>query len=309
MAKMTAVQHQHRPPSSLSLLPSSFSDFNGTRLCIQYKRKVWQPKGALRVTASSIKEILIMGGNRFITVFLSRLLVKVGHQVTLFTGVEAPIIQQLPVPRRSVMALILSSCILSRVGWGDIAFAQQSVGFREYIDTFDGYSFNYPQNWVQVRGAGADIFFRDPYVLDENLSVEFSSPSSSSYKSVEDLGPPEEAGKKVLKQYLTEFMSTRLGVRRESNIISTSSRIADDGKMYYQVEVNMKSYANNNELAVMPQDRVVRLEWDRRYLSVLGVENNRLYELRLQTPENVFLEEENDLRQVMDSFRVNTVAT
>ncbi|XP_008464320.1 psbP domain-containing protein 1, chloroplastic isoform X3 [Cucumis melo] len=162
-------------------------------------------------------------------------------------------------------------------------------------------------NWIQVRGAGADIFFRDPFVLDENLSVEFSSPSSSRYNSVQDLGPPEEAGKKVLKQYLTEFMSTRLGVRRESNILSTSSRMADDGRTYYQVEVNIKSYANNNELAVMPQDRVVRLEWDRRYLSVLGVENSRLYELRLQTPENVFVEEENELRQVMDSFRVNKV--
>ena len=69
-------------------------------------------------------------------------------------------------------------------------------------------------------------------------------------------------------------------------------------------QVNIKSYANNNELAVMPRERVVRLEWDRRYLSVLGVENNRLYELRLQTPENEFVEEENDLRQVMDSFRV-----
>jgi len=73
-------------------------------------------------------------------------------------------------------------------------------------------------------------------------------------------------------------------------------------------QVNIKSYANNNELAVMPRERVVRLEWDRRYLSVLGVENNQLYELRLQTPENVFVEEENDLRKVMDSFRVNKVA-
>ena len=72
-------------------------------------------------------------------------------------------------------------------------------------------------------------------------------------------------------------------------------------------QVNIKSYANNNELAVMPQDRVARLEWDRRYLSVLGVENNRLYELRLQTPEKVFAEEENDIREVMDSFRVNKV--
>ncbi|XP_059435538.1 psbP domain-containing protein 1, chloroplastic [Corylus avellana] len=211
------------------------------------------------------------------------------------------------VPRRNAVVLILSSYFFSRVSLPDAAFAQPSVGFREYIDTFDGYSFKYPQNWIQVRGAGADIFFRDPYVLDENISVELSSPSSSKYKSVEDLGPPQEAGQKVLKQYLTEFMSTRLGVRRESNILSTSSNVADDGRTYYQVEVNIKSYASNNELAVMPQERVVRLEWDRRYLSVLGVENNRLYELRLQTPENVFLEEENDLRRVMDSFRVNKV--
>ena len=72
-------------------------------------------------------------------------------------------------------------------------------------------------------------------------------------------------------------------------------------------QVNIKSHANNNELAVMPQDRVARLEWNRRYLSVLGVENNRLYELRLQTPESVFEEAENDLRKVMDSFRVNKV--
>ncbi|KAA8536719.1 hypothetical protein F0562_029197 [Nyssa sinensis] len=211
------------------------------------------------------------------------------------------------VPRRKAMAFIFSSYIFSRVNLHDIAFAQQSVGFSEYIDTFDGYSFKYPQNWIQVRGAGADIFFRDPFVLDENLSVEISSPSSSRYKSVEDLGLPQEAGEKVLRQYLTEFMSTRLGVRRESNILSTTSRVADDGKIYYEVEVNIKSYASNNELAVMPQDRVVRLEWDRRYLSVLGVENNQLYELRLQTPEKVFEEEENELRQVMDSFRVNKV--
>ncbi|XP_016473431.1 psbP domain-containing protein 1, chloroplastic [Nicotiana tabacum] len=210
------------------------------------------------------------------------------------------------VPRRKAMALICSSFVLSNYELPKVAYAQ-SIEFREYIDTFDGYSFMYPRNWIQVRGAGADIFFRDPLVLDENLSVEISSPSSSNYKSVEDLGPPEKAGKGVLRQYLTEFMSTRLGVRRESSVLSTSSRVADDGRLYYQVEVNIKSYANNNELAVMPQDRVARLEWDRRYLSVLGVENNRLYELRIQTPETTFADEESDIRAVMDSFRVNKI--
>jgi hypothetical protein len=50
---------------------------------LQCKRRVWQTKGALQVSASSSKNILIMGGTRFIGVFLSRLLVKEGHQVVL----------------------------------------------------------------------------------------------------------------------------------------------------------------------------------------------------------------------------------
>ncbi|CAL5377993.1 unnamed protein product [Camellia sinensis] len=37
-----------------------------------------------------------MGGTQFIGVFLSRLLVKEGHQVTLFTRGKATITQQLP---------------------------------------------------------------------------------------------------------------------------------------------------------------------------------------------------------------------
>ncbi|RID50051.1 hypothetical protein BRARA_H00807 [Brassica rapa] len=244
------------------------------------------------------------------------LLRPISSQSAKLTKPESPVPQNLStnakqacaVGRRRLMmgGLLMSGLIVSEANLPTSAFALTPV-FREYIDTFDGYSFKYPQNWIQVRGAGADIFFRDPIVLDENLSVEFSSPSSSKYKSLEDLGSPEEAGKKVLRQYLTEFMSTRLGVKRESNILTTSSTVADDGKLYYQVEVNIKSYANNNELAVMPQDRVARLEWDRRYLAVLGVENNRLYSLRLQTPEKVFQEEEKDLRRVMDSFRVEKI--
>ncbi|EXB53004.1 hypothetical protein L484_018888 [Morus notabilis] len=96
MARLMVVQQQHKTP--LSLLPSSLSDFNGTKLHaqVQFKKRDSQPKGALQVTASSTKKILIMGGTRFIGVFLSRLLVKEGHQVTLFTRGKAPISQQLP---------------------------------------------------------------------------------------------------------------------------------------------------------------------------------------------------------------------
>ncbi|XP_042488614.1 chloroplast stem-loop binding protein of 41 kDa b, chloroplastic isoform X2 [Macadamia integrifolia] len=96
MARLVVVQ-QKQP--SLSPLASSLSDFNGARLhnkLIKYRRKTWETKGALQVKASSAKKILIMGGTRFIGVFLSRLLLKEGHQVTLFTRGKAPIAQQLP---------------------------------------------------------------------------------------------------------------------------------------------------------------------------------------------------------------------
>ncbi|KAJ7570379.1 hypothetical protein O6H91_01G117500 [Diphasiastrum complanatum] len=112
-------------------------------------------------------------------------------------------------------------------------------GYNVFVDNLDGYSLWYPKGWIQVRGAGADIFFRDPLNLDENVMVNFSSPSSSRYKVVEDLGPPEEAAKKVLQQYLTEFMSTRLGVRRESSIVSCRSRVGGDGKTYYEIQKNV----------------------------------------------------------------------
>lgn len=104
MARLVALQ-QTQPSlqsswisSNSSLLPSSLSEFNGTgfNVSFQSRRKNWQPKGAFQVSASSAKKILVMGGTRFIGVFMSRLLVQEGHQVTLFTRGKAPITQQLP---------------------------------------------------------------------------------------------------------------------------------------------------------------------------------------------------------------------
>ena len=55
--------------------------------------------------------------------------------------------------------------------------------------------------------------------IDENLFVSLSSPSSSRYDSVADLGSPETAAARILDQYLTqEFMSTRIGIRREGKV-------------------------------------------------------------------------------------------
>ncbi|KAK2994465.1 hypothetical protein RJ640_008833 [Escallonia rubra] len=139
MASLVAVSPvQHKRPS-LSLLPSSVSDFNGIRLNapLQFKRKVWQPKGALQVTASSAKKILIMGGTRFIGIFLSRLLVKEGHQVTLFTRGKAPISQPLPGESDKDYADFSSKILHLKGDRKDFEFVKSSLSAEGFDVVYD----------------------------------------------------------------------------------------------------------------------------------------------------------------------------
>ena len=73
--------------------------------------------------------------------------------------------------------------------------------------------------------------------MNENLFVSISSPSSSKYESVDDLKSPEKAAERTKKQYLRELLSTRLGVKRTTDIISAGERIGPDGRKYYDLEV------------------------------------------------------------------------
>lgn len=49
------------------------------------------------------------------------------------------------------------------------------------------------------------------------------------------------------------------------------------------------------------------VEWDRRYVTVLGVANQRLYEMRLQTSSRKYETSLPVLRGIMDSFAVREV--
>ncbi|KAH6772571.1 chloroplast RNA binding protein [Perilla frutescens var. hirtella] len=136
MASLVVVQHKQ--PSS-TVLSSSLSDFNGARLTssLQYKRRVWQPKGALRVSASSAKKILIMGGTRFIGIFLSRLLVKEGHQVTLFTRGKAPIAQQLPGESEADFSEFSSKILHLKGDRKDFDFVKNSLSAEGFDVVYD----------------------------------------------------------------------------------------------------------------------------------------------------------------------------
>lgn len=51
-----------------------------------------------------------------------------------------------------------------------------------------------------LQTSGNDIFFRNPFNVEENLFVDVSSPSSSRFESVADLGSPNDAAQRTLDQ-------------------------------------------------------------------------------------------------------------
>jgi hypothetical protein len=157
----------------------------------------------------------------------------------------------------------------------------------------------------RAQTAGADVFFRAPLKVEENVFVEASSPSSRKYVSLADLGTPEAAAEALLAQFVAEFASTRLGVRREAAVVSSAPRTGADGRDYLDVEINVKSYAAQQQYGVTAEARGPQaLEWDRRLLTTLGVGNGRLYSLRLQANEERLEDVRPAFRAIMDSFRV-----
>ena len=160
----------------------------------------------------------------------------------------------------------------------------QPLSYRPFNDTIDGYKLFRPDDWIEVKGSGNDVFFRNPASAEENLFVGISSPSSTKFDSPRYLGSPEDAARKVLEQTLTEFMSTRIGVRRESSVVSATERVGVgvDGEpmVFYDCVFRVASYATKNQYGLTEADRPQSLEWDRTLSSTLGVANNRLYELR-----------------------------
>jgi hypothetical protein len=131
-----------------------------------------------------------------------------------------------------------------------------------------------------------------------------SSPSSTKFGSVRELGAPEVAGAALVAQYLVEFQSTRLGVRRDASLLSATPRTGADGKEYLDVEINVQSFAVEQQYGVTAAERgpPVR-EWDRRLLTTLGVANGRLYSLRLQCNEDSLGGVRDQFRLIQDSFR------
>ena len=58
----------------------------------------------------------------------------------------------------------------------------------------------HPPALAHPQTSGNDVQYRNPFNVEENLFVNVSSPSSSKYESVADLGSPMDAAKKLQSQ-------------------------------------------------------------------------------------------------------------
>ncbi|KAG1671151.1 hypothetical protein FOA52_005405 [Chlamydomonas sp. UWO 241] len=202
----------------------------------------------------------------------------------------------------------LSSLVLSAGPAEARAFAAPPPGYRLQVDKIDGYSFVYPEGWIGVTSSGNDIFLRNPRNIDENLFVDISSPSSSRYDSVTDFGATAaDAADLLLDKYLVrEFMSTRLGIRREGKIISSASREGANNRTYYDIAIRITSYGSKNAYVATSEEmmRDYGVEWDRVLWTTLGAASNRLYELRFQTAADSFESSKAVIDKVTKSFAV-----
>lgn len=76
------------------------------------------------------------------------------------------------------------------------------------------------------------------------------------------------------------------------------------------MQMNVRSYASRNQLAVTQQevDQGLELEWERRLITVLGVANSRLYEFRLQTSSSTWQNSSDYLLSIAQSFQCKGIA-
>jgi photosystem II oxygen-evolving enhancer protein 2 len=129
-----------------------------------------------------------------------------------------------------VMAISLQGCVSS--GGGLLSFA----------DSYEGFQFQYPTGWVQVKVAnGPQAVFHDIINPTENVSVVVSPVTNG--KTLDDLGGPTEVGYKLSKS-ITALASDDANVE----LVNAQAIQAPENKTYYILEyvANLPSGTRHN---------------------------------------------------------------
>ncbi|AFY68498.1 photosystem II oxygen evolving complex protein PsbP [Thalassoporum mexicanum PCC 7367] len=116
-----------------------------------------------------------------------------------------------------VLTIGLSGCV-SKAG-----------GLVPYNDSKDGYSFLYPNGWLETRvPGGPDILFHDLIEQSESVSVIISGLKSVNHLT--EIGSAKDVGEKIKTN-----MIALPGTDREAKLVRAQQREAND-KTYYLLE-------------------------------------------------------------------------
>jgi photosystem II oxygen-evolving enhancer protein 2 len=120
-----------------------------------------------------------------------------------------------------VLTIGLSGCVSS------------TSGLIPFVDSKDGYSFLYPNGWLQTSlRNGPDVVFHDIVEQTENVSVVISK--LATVKTLSEIGTANDVGLKVKQKVIAVP-----GSGREAELINADRRDVD-GKTYYLLEYTVK---------------------------------------------------------------------
>ncbi|UPR02472.1 PsbP domain-containing protein [Chloropicon primus] len=176
-----------------------------------------------------------------------------------------------------------------------------------FEDIYDNYFVSLPPEWNVVTTSGADMFYKNTENVEQNLFVELSSKSFSKYKSLpDDFGSPSQCAETFLSKYMDEFVSTRLGITRQGRVVAAAERTKaeDGGRLFYDFLINIDSYAARNQYGITSGERKQSKEWDRYFLTTVGIQGERLLVLRIQCSKEDYPKDRERLLHILHSFQL-----
>jgi photosystem II oxygen-evolving enhancer protein 2 len=154
-------------------------------------------------------------------------------------------------------------------------------GLVPFVDSKDGYSFLYPNGWLESRlKSGPDILFHDIIEPSEMVSVVISK--LESVKSLEEIGTANDIGLRVQKRVIAAD-----GSGRTAELLSAEQREVN-GRPYYLLEYAVKR--TNGE--------------SRHDLVSVSANRGNLYTLSTSTLENRWNRVKDLFYRVASSFSV-----
>ncbi|MEC4805859.1 MAG: photosystem II reaction center PsbP [Jaaginema sp. PMC 1079.18] len=158
-------------------------------------------------------------------------------------------------------------------------------GLQQYVDSFKGYEFLYPNGWVPVEvqeaSEGVDLVFRDIIERTENLSVVISGVPQG--KDLASLGTPTDIGYRFLKQ--TNAIAPE---GRETEFIRAGSYEDIKGHPHYILEYAVE----------LPDGQ------QRHNIASVAVSRNKLFTFNISTSEQRWQKVSDRFEAVAKSFTV-----